>query len=235
MLKFGIMVALKRDFMMLRVNKHIELKNSLEWFKLSFYTFRESPLHFIIISAVALFLNLLPMFGAFMAPLFTARFALLANKVEQGHKIALSDLFEKLFANPNLIRLAFFNFSLNVLIFIAHYLLEQYLINTNGGVSISLAPKVAMLLFLLPLLIVQIAMWLAPIICLFYPQVAPITAMGVSIKASFHNLAPFLLYFLLLIVFTLISLLPLGLGLFVWLPVLNISAYYIYKTLILDI
>ncbi|HLX52907.1 MAG TPA: hypothetical protein VKR58_03145, partial [Aquella sp.] len=90
----------------------------------------------------------------------------------------------------------------------------------------------AVLIFILPLLILQIAMWISPVICLYYPEIRPVTAMGLSLKVGLYNVSTFLLYSLLVFVFTLLAILPVGLGLFIWVPVLNIASYYVYKTAI---
>ena len=54
--------------------------------------------------------------------------------------------------------------------------------------------------------------------------------MILSTKACFYNVATLFLYTLLVVVFTLIAILPLGLGLLIWLPILNIATYFIYKS-----
>ncbi|HLX52390.1 MAG TPA: hypothetical protein VKR58_00515, partial [Aquella sp.] len=77
----------------LTVRKNLELKASWEWIKSSFYIFRECPVQFILLSILSIFVGLLPLFGAFMAPLFTARFAHIASRVENREKIEISSMF----------------------------------------------------------------------------------------------------------------------------------------------
>ncbi|MCC2624227.1 MAG: hypothetical protein K0R14_100 [Burkholderiales bacterium] len=216
----------------LAVRDNLELKASWEWIKSAFYIFREYPVQFILLSIVSILTGLLPLFGAFMAPLFTARFAYIANKVENGEKIEMASLFKDFFANITLIRLSFFNFAINAILLIGQYLIGLYFEDKNQAVNFG--KDFVVLLFLLPLLILQIAMWISPIICLNDPKTRPGTAMWMSIKTGLYNVSTFLLYSLLIIVFTLLALLPLGLGLFIWVPVLNIASYYVYKSAIIS-
>ena len=135
------------------VNKNIELKSSYEWIKYGFYCFREQPIHFILLSVIFIGISLLPLFSAFLSPLFTARFAAIAQSIENGEKIKLSELFTNFFANQTLVRLAFLNFVLIILLL----------------TSMSLIGREFTVMFLLPLSVILLAMWLSPIICLYNP------------------------------------------------------------------
>lgn len=212
------------------VKKGIQLKSAWEWIKLSFYTFRESPVHFILLSILSTFIGILPMLGSFMGPLFIARFADTARKVEGGEKLTLSTLLSGFFANTTLVRLGFLNFTLSTICLIGQYFIEMYV--KSLGHTANAAQTMSVLVFVLPLLILQVAMWISPIICLNNPEIRPVTAMSMSIKVGLYNVATFILYSLLIVVFTILALLPVGLGLFIWIPVMNIASYYVYKTTI---
>lgn len=212
------------------IKKNVELKAALEWIRLSFFTFRELPIHFILLSILSVLVGILPLFGTFMAPLFTARFANIANRVENGEKIQIAMLFGGFFANTTLVRLGFLNFTLNTIFLIGQYFIEMYIKST--GYLVGAGQTLSVMILLVPILILQIAMWISPVICLYNPEIRPITAMGMSIKVGMYNVATLILYSLLVLVFTLLSILPVGLGLFIWIPVLNIISYYVYKTTI---
>jgi uncharacterized membrane protein len=173
----------------------------------------------------------LPLLGAFVAPLFTARFASIASRVEAGEKITMATLFSGFFANLTLVRLGFFNFTLSTIFIICQYFIELYF--KSKGQSAAFGQTFSMLVFLVPLLILQVAMWVSPIICLNYPETRPVAAMVMSIKVGLFNVATLILYSLLILAFTLLAILPVGLGLFIWIPVMNIAAYYVYKSAIL--
>ena len=211
------------------INKNLELKSSFEWIKKSFYIFRESPVHFVVLGLFNLLIGLLPLLGSFMTPLLLARFASLASMVEREEKINFSHVFEDIFANKMVVRLAFLNFCLNGIILVGQLFYE----NKTGHSLLTRGTDLLMVVgLLIPMFILQIAMWLSPIICLNNPDVKPLQAMWLSIQASMYNIPTFIFYSLLLVVFTLLVLLPLFLGLLIWLPILNISCYFIYKSVI---
>ncbi|MCC2645020.1 MAG: hypothetical protein K0R94_798 [Burkholderiales bacterium] len=214
----------------LAIRKNLELSAGWDWIKSAFYIFREYPTQFIILSILNLLVSFMPLFGAFMTPLFTARFAYIAQMAENGGQIQISTLFKDFFANITLVRLGFLGFSLNAIFLVGQYLLQLYF--KQHGITINISEVALNLIFLSPLMILGVAMWLAPIICLNYPEIRPVTAMGLSLKVGLYNVTTFLLYLLLAIAFTLLALLPVGLGLFVWFPVMYITSYYVYKTTI---
>ncbi len=214
----------------LTINKNLEFKTSFEWIKQSFYIFREKPVHFIVLGIFNLLIGLLPLLGSFMSPLLLARFARLTMMVENGQPISFSDVFEDIFANKTVLRLAFLNFCLNGIILMIQLFYEN---NTGHSLISGGSSLLIIMAMLIPLFILQIAMWLSPIICLNNPDIQPIKAMLLSLQASLYNVPTFIFYSLLLIVFTLLALLPLFLGLLIWLPIVNISCYFIYKSVIL--
>lgn len=227
MLKSGNLLNFesKRVMSSLSIRDDVELNSCWEWIKSSFYVFREHPVHFIILSIVAVLFGIIPLFGAFMAPIFLARFALLANRTESGETIQISSLFTGLFANITLVRLSFLYFSLYAIIFIGQHFADIYLKGMPHGIIV--------MLFIVPLLILQMAMWISPIICLENPDIRPASAMGLSIKAGLYNVSVLLLFALLIVGFTVLAILPVGLGLLVWVPVYYISSYYVYRSIVI--
>lgn len=210
---------------MITINRNVDLKASLEWIKLSFIIFREKPLQFILLGLVNFFMGWLPLFGAFMSPLFIARFAELVEKVERNEDVKVSDIFKNLFIHRTVVSLAFINFSLYAVIFIAQNILESIL--NKYGIENRITRFEIMSLFFIPVIILQMAMWLAPIICL-YNEIKPFSAMYLSIKAGLYNIQTLLMYAILILGFTALAIIPIGLGLIVWLPILNITNYFVY-------
>lgn len=213
---------------MLMINKNVELKASFEWIKASFNIFREAPLQFIVLAIFSTLIGLMPLFGSFMSPIFTAKFAGIAAKIEANNTVEFSSIFDDLFMNKTIINLGFINLCIGAAVFIAQYLIE----NKLGGTTL-LAAKgpLLLLLFFIPVLLIQMAMWLAPIICLYDPTIKVLDAMLLSFNTSLYNVATLFLYGLLAVAFTILSVLPLGLGLLIWLPVTNITTYFIYKSM----
>ena len=214
---------------MLLINRTVELKSSIEWIKSSFNILREKPLQFIVLGIFSTMISLMPLFGAFMGPLFMARFARLSQQVENSQPVLFSTIFDDFFANRTVVRLAFINLMITSAVFIAQYLVEGVL--KQRGIDVSAPGSVVMLIFFIPVMLLQISMWLSPLICLYNPELTPLQAMWLSLKAACLNIATMLIYSILVLFFTLLAILPLGIGLFIWLPMLNIVTYFIYKNL----
>ena len=158
-----------------------------------------------------------------------ARFARLSQQVENSQPVLFSTIFDDFFANRTVVRLAFINLMITSAVFIAQYLVEGVL--KQRGIDVSAPGSVVMLIFFIPVMLLQISMWLSPLICLYNPELTPLQAMWLSLKAACLNIATMLIYSILVLFFTLLAILPLGIGLFIWLPMLNIVTYFIYKNL----
>jgi uncharacterized membrane protein len=214
------------------INKNVEVKLSLEWVKRSFVTFREYPLQFILLAIVATIIGLLPFIGAFMTPLFVAQFMVLTEKVESHQPFLLSEVFRGLFSKKIIVRLAFINFCLSATLVTAQYLVELLVTPYMQGVSAaSFITSPSSIIFMPLILILQVSMWLAPIICLTNKDISPFGAMWWSLKVTCYNVPVLFVYSILITALTLLALLPLGLGLLIWLPILNITSYYVYYSL----
>ena len=207
---------------MLLINQNVELKSSLEWIKASFTIFREKPLQFIVLGIFSTLVSLVPLFGAFMAPLFLVRFAVITRKIEQNEPVLFSTVFNDFFINRHVIRLAFINLVISAIIQINWF-----------GMKASPA-SISNLILFIPSLILQMALWLSPLICLFNPDIEPLRAMVMSIKACGFNIVTLLIYSILVIFFSIIAILPIGLGLLVWLPMMNIVTYFIYRSVFIS-
>lgn len=222
-------VFARNNMQSLMINKNVELKSSFEWIKMSFNIFREAPLQFMVLTLFSVLIGLLPLFGSFMSPIFTARFANITAKIEAEMSVKFSELFDNLFAHKAVVRLGMINFCFGVVIFAAQYFVEN---NLGHGYDIQMALKSSfiMLMMFIPAMLIQMAMWLSPLICVDNPEIKPLDAIILSFKASIYNVATLFFYGLLVTAFTLLSLIPLGLGLLIWLPVTNITTYFVYKS-----
>ena len=214
---------------MLLINRNVDLKSGIEWIKASFKIFREKPLQFIVLSVCDSLISLAPGVGPFLSPLFTARFATLASKIERNEEVLFSALFEGFFANKRVIRLGVINACFSMIIIALQYAAENFLTQTGGATGNDVDSLIGLLL-LLPIMLLVISTWLSPLICLYNPNVPPLQAMLLSIKACGFNVVTLLLYSLIVLVFSIAALIPFGLGLLIWLPILNITTYFIYKS-----
>ena len=59
--------------------------------------------------------------------------------------------------------------------------------------------------------------------------------MWMSIKACGLNVITLLVYSLLIVFFTILAVIPVGLGLLVWLPMMSIITYFIYQSIFLSV
>lgn len=210
---------------MLEINKKLELKLSFEWIKSSFYIFRESPIPFIVLGLFALLASILQIMGSFLSPLIIAQFARLVTKIENREEVLFSETFKGLFENKTVVRLAMMSFTLSIVLLFIQLLVEY----TYAGNNLTPENIFVVYIFLIPAFIIQLSLWLSPIICLKHPEIKVLDAMKLSIKACIYNVPTFLLYSLFVVLFSILALLPIGLGLLIWLPMLNIGSYLIYK------
>lgn len=204
------------------LNRKVELKASFEWLKSGFRIFRESPVQFIFLTIIGTTLSFLPLLGSFLSPLITARFALLTSTIESNQKIKMSDIFVNFFQNRVLLQLAY----INILFGAAIMLIEHYVMDS----SIMLTFSLKTIAFLLVVAIIQTFFWVSPIICEYHREIKVWEAMLLSFEASMYNVAVMFLYVLLIVAFSLLCIATLGVGLFVLIPVINVSNYFIYKS-----
>jgi len=215
------------------INKNLSVKMSLEWLRSAFYIFRESPVVFIVFCLISLLMYIIPVFGWVLDPLIKARYLSLAKEIEDGNHPKLSQLFDNFLTNINLVKLGLINLLAVLLFFTIPSIIDHYFY-TNTTMQV-ISHQLFGLIFFVILVVVQIALWLAPAICLFNPNVSPFFAMKMSLKFGSSNLLLLLGYSLLYLVCTLISIVPFFLGLLIWVPVSNIASYFIYKTAFLNL
>jgi len=72
------------------------------------------------------------------------------------------------------------------------------------------------------------AYWFAPALVAMN-GVPPAKAMVASLGATFRNVGPFLVYGLVMFFFLIVAMIPFGLGILVWLPVMIASGYFSYR------
>ncbi|MCE2706379.1 MAG: hypothetical protein LW807_04815 [Proteobacteria bacterium] len=229
------------------IRNDLELKSGLSWIRQAFILFRERPLHFLFLEILNTAFMFLPFISAFVTPLFTAKFMYLAGKTKKVESFSINEIF-KIFNNSFVTRLAFLNFCLSTILLILQFLIESKYPNLSAsGYSLTL-------LLTIPTLILGVAMWLSPAICLNY-ETPPKIAMLLSIKASFKNILPLLIYSVVIASISLVIMIPLG-AFFIWLwsvshsvilitpfaiiaylicviwfSILNISTYFAYITI----
>jgi uncharacterized membrane protein len=72
------------------------------------------------------------------------------------------------------------------------------------------------------------ACWFAPALVVMHGM-SPLSALKMSLYGSFRNFIPFLVYGIIMTLFLIIAVIPVGLGLLVWLPLTIASTYVAYR------
>ncbi len=227
----------------LSINNNIQLTESFTWVKLSWLMFREYPIHFISLTLIGFIIAILPLisplllFSSFCLPLFASQFMSLADKISKNNNydndesiLKFSELFKGFFSRKTILNLAFINLILNISLILLEYGIKALLNHFVGFNSYFLFTINDVLYFFLTLML-QLALWLSPVICTMNPEIKPLDAMLLSIKSSFYNIPVFMVYMLIVLAITIVAIIPFGIGLLVVLPMLQLSPYFIYKTI----
>ena len=226
-------------------------KQGLQWILSGFYLFRKAPLAWVFVCftlmLIAMAMSFIPLLGKFVftliSPVFLAGIMLGCKDMEQGKPIELKHLF-----------IAFKTNSAPLITIGGIYLIGQILIiglvmliggsqmtdmllyekrvdesELMGVMSSMLTSSLIALTLSIPLMM---ASWFSPLLVIFH-NVPPIAAMQRSFFACLKNFIPFQLYGVTLIVLTVLSLIPYGLGLVILIPTIFTSIYVSYKDIFL--
>lgn len=229
----------------------VNAKQGLQWILSGFYLFAKAPLAWVFVCftlmLIAMTIALIPLLGQFIftliSPVFLAGIMLGCKDMEQGKTLEIAHLF------------AAFKSNVTPLITIGGiYLIGQVLIiglvmliggsqmtdmmlygkrvdetELMGVMSSFLTSILLALTLSIPLMM---ASWFSPLLVIFH-NVAPIPAMQQSFFACLKNIIPFQVYGIVLIILTIISVMPYGIGLVVLIPTIFASIYVSYKDIFL--
>lgn len=229
----------------------VNAKQGLQWILSGFYLFRKAPLAWVFVCftlmLIAITMSLVPLLGKFIftliSPVFLAGIMLGCRDMEQGKSIEITHLF-----------VAFKTNSAPLITIGGIYLIGQILIiglvmliggsqmtdmllygkrvdesELMGVMSNMLTSSLIALTLSIPLMM---ASWFSPLLVAFH-NVPPIVAMQRSFFACLKNFIPFQVYGITLIVLTILSIMPYGIGLIVLIPVIFTSIYVSYKDIFL--
>lgn len=220
-----------------------------QWIATAFALFRKNPLIWLVLNLVlamiGVALSLLPVVGAYvmylLTPLFLGGLMVACKDLDSGKDIEIAHLFRGFRQNAT-----------HLVTVGGVYLVGQVVISgvmlTLGGPEfqeavragvgameatqitpealsrISLALLVGAALFV-PL---ALAIWFAPALVILDNQPG-FRALGISMVACLRNILPFLLYSLLSSILLVVAVIPLGLGLILWIPVMLLTLYTSYR------
>ncbi len=223
------------------------------WIKDAFNLYMQSPLIWIAIMLVWLVivigLSALPFLSIIMyvlGPILTGGMMLGCLALDQNENLTVSHLFKGFKHNSaQLAALGIIELIGFVLVFIvaalpfiilgsASTMDFMNLFNPETIPDESFIILIMMYFLLVLALEIPIIMgiWFAPSLIAIH-DIKAWAAFKLSFRACLSNLIPFLIYGLILLVFSFIAMIPVGLGMLVLLPVIMISMYTGYKTIFL--
>ena len=228
--------------------KSVPAGHGWDWIAAGWKLFARSPLMWIIaivvLFVIAIVANLVPLLGGLafqlLQAVFAGGFVAACRAIERGGEFEIEHLFAgftKRFVNLLIVGLLFMLGSLVILLvyamFIGFSLLGAFLTGDPNAVAAAFAASIGMVVvgslvamaLMVPLLA---AFWFAPALVMMH-DVAPLAAMKASLGACFRNFVPFLLYGLVMFVFAIVAVIPFGLGMLVYVPVMIASAYAGYR------
>jgi uncharacterized membrane protein len=220
----------------------------MEWISGGWQLFVRSPLMWIIslviLFVVAIVLAFIPFLGSLAFQLaqsvFAGGYIAACRTIERGGQFELEHLFAgfKVRFVPLLIVGLIFLVASLVLVLVFFTVAGLSLIPAimsgdpnamsaamAGSIITMLLASLVMMALFVPVLM---AYWFAPALVMMH-DMAPIEAMKASFFACLANFVPFLVYGIVMAIAGIVAMIPLGLGLLIWVPVAVASNYVGYR------
>jgi uncharacterized membrane protein len=220
-----------------------------QWITSAFQLFRKNPLIWVVLNMammlIGLALSLLPVMGAYvlylLTPVFLGGIMTAAKDLESGQDIEIAHLFR-----------GFRHNAAHLVTVGGVYLVGQVVISgamlTVGGPEFqeavragigaldasALTPEAArrvlqaMLVGTVLFVPLAMAVWFAPALVILDDQPG-FQALRISLLACLRNVLPLLLYSVVSSVLLLFAVIPFGLGLILWIPVMLLTTYTSYR------
>jgi hypothetical protein len=213
----------------------------IDWFASGYKLFREHPVEwvltmvvgFLILLAIQLLPEVLSLISSFTTFIWSGGLFLGCHAVKQGSTFSPRFLFEGF--KTHFLPLAMLSGINFIVMFLLSYLIlgPIYLQMLSGELSdpsVLLSPEIAykMLVILAIYLPFTMALWFAPVLIVIQNMTVK-TAMIESFKGCYKNVVPYLLYGVLTLFFYILAVIPLGLGLLVFVPTFFASIYVAYE------
>lgn len=220
----------------------------VDWVSKGWGLFRAAPLmwvlFFVIYLIVQVALGFIPILGTFagylVAPVFAGGIALGCRSIETGGELEIEHLFggfQRATGNLVVVGLLYVVGVIAILVVFAAFagfsVVSAFVVGGEERALQSLAAATVPLLLgtlVCSLLFVPVmaAYWFAPMLVVLHGM-KPVDAMRESLFACFRNVLSFLLYGLVMLVLLIVAVIPVGLGLLVWVPLLMASTYASYR------
>lgn len=241
-------VAADADLKLVLPGRSRPAGDGVKWIGDGWPLFTKAPLMWIlsliIMVVIAVIVGLIPILGQLifqvLTPVFYAGLVVACRALERGGDFELEHLFagfKTQFTNLLVLGAIFLVGMLLIFLsfafFVGFGVLGAVLAGNTENVMTALAGSaVAILLGLLVMLALMVpllmAYWFSPALIVMH-GVAPIEAMKASFGACLRNIIPFLLYGIVMLVLCVVAMIPIGLGLLVWIPLTFTSTYAAYR------
>lgn len=229
------------------------------WIKSGFANFKASPL-FWIINIVLLFvifmvLGMIPILGMLatniLNPVIMGGLMLGAYAVSQGQPMTVAHLFSGFKQHAGSLLTVGALYLLGIVIILLITGIIAYLTGGFDGFMTLAASqsgqtpdpaqvlaayaslKIAGIFYILLLIPLLFSIIFAPALVVMH-NLKPLDAMKLSFAGSMKNISPIILWFILIFIFILLGVIPLGLGLLVVFPMITASTFSAYKTIFTD-
>lgn len=211
--------------------------NGTQWISDAWQLFKLSPglwiAMFIVYAACMVVLSFVPFAGSIFTPVFMAGYFRATQTASEEGVVRLEDLFsgfrERLgpLILVGVLTMVFIAGTVMVCMGIALGIVGPSFLDTSNGPA-ALLPMLIVVLVVAALILPVIMMsWFAPAL-VFFQGMGAFEAMKCSFRGCIKNIMPFTVYGLVLMVLAVVAMIPLGLGLFVLLPVMMLTAYTSY-------
>ena len=222
----------------------------VDWISRGWQLFAKAPLMWIVsilvIIVIAIVVGIIPVIGSLAfqiaQPVFAAGLMVACRSLETGGEFELEHVFagfKQNFASLIIVGLIFMAASLALILVFALFAgfgmvmsfatgdtSEAWPAIMASGISIAFGSLVVLLL-MVPLLMFY---WFAPALVMMH-DMAPVAAMKASFRGCLRNIVPFLVYGFIMLLLSFVAMIPLGLGLLVWVPVAVSSTYAAYRSI----
>ena len=238
------------DLKLLVPSRSAPAGEGVTWIGAGWRLFTKAPLMWIvgilILFVISIVINIVPFIGGIAFQLlnavFSAGFVVACRSLERGGEFELEHLFigfKKNFVNLVIVgALLLAGMIVLVLVFagiagfgaILAFMSgnqDEALAALAGSAMLLLLGGLVMLAFMVPLLM---AYWFAPALVIMH-DMAPVAAMKESFVGCLRNVIPFLVYGIVMTLLAILAVIPLGLGMLVWVPLAIASSYAAYRAI----
>lgn len=226
----------------------------VDWISQGWKLFRAAPLmwilFFVIYLIIQVALSFVPVVGTFagylLAPVFAGGVTLGCRSLETGGELDIEHLFggfRRGTANLLIVGVLYILGALAILavfgMFAGFSLVTGILMGGEAAaleqIAAATLPLILGTLVCAALLVpLMAAYWFAPMLVVMH-EVKPVDAMRESLLACLRNFLAFLVYGIVMLVLFFLAIIPFGLGVLVWVPLMMASTYTSYRAVFTEV